>query len=162
MKWVAVAVLGVVLVGCGPKSGAVDADQAAKDAGLRRDQYSKDAKGEQVVTSADGTTTAMLEKVDYSTFGLGVYDGVGEKSGNAYRKTAGDTNTVYYTLTSDDASAKVIEFYEGELKSKAASGGDVGTIISGKVGEKSAVVTVIDQGEAGSKIEVQIIEETKG
>jgi len=161
MKWGIAVVLGLSLVACGPKSDKMNPDEAAKQAGLRRDQYSKEGQGGQVVTGADGTTTAMLEATNFGDFGLDVYPGAEEKKGNAYRKTAGNTVTTYYTLHTKDELKKTVAFYETELKNKAATGGDVGTIISGRLGDFSAVVTVIDEGAAGSKVEVQIIEETK-
>lgn len=161
MKWGIAVLVGLCLVACGPKSDKMDPDEAAKQAGLRRDQYSHQGEGNQVVTGADGTTTAMLEETNFSGFGLNVYPASDTKKGNAYRKTAGNTVTTYYTLHTKDDTKKVTAFYESELKNKAATGGEIGTIISGRLGDMSAVVTVIDEGATGSKIEVQIIEETK-
>lgn len=161
MKWGIAVVLGLCLVACGPKSDKMNPDEAAKQAGLRRDQYSKEAQGNNIVKGADGTTTAMLEETNYGDFGLGVYPGSDAKKGNAYRKTAGNTVTTYYTLHTKDATKKVIAYYETELKNKAGSGGELGSVIAGRLGDKSGLVTVMAEGTTGSKIEVQIIEETK-
>ncbi|MBX3114709.1 MAG: hypothetical protein KF836_09115 [Fimbriimonadaceae bacterium] len=161
MKWGIAVLVGLCLVACGPKSDKMDPDEAAKQAGLRRDQYSHQGEGNQVVTGADGTTTAILEESNFADFGLGVYPGVGEKKGNAYRHTAGNTVTTSYTLHAKDDPKKVIAFYETELKSQARSGGELGSVIAGRLGDKSGMVSVMPEGATGSKIEVQIIEETK-
>lgn len=145
------------LVACAPKD-KVSPEEAAKRAGLRREQYSGEATGSNTVTSGDGSTTAILPESDLGSFGLKLYPNAKAKDGNAFRRTTDLDSTVLYTLETGDAPAEVVEFYEDVLKSKATKTGSAQDyIVSGKVGEKSAVVTVLEQ-DSGSRIEVQIIE----
>lgn len=155
--WLAVVV--VVVVGCSPKpvEKAVTPEEAAERAGLRREQYSGEAKGEQKIQSADGTTTELLKVDDLGQYGVKLYPGATAKEGDAFQKTDSRSVVVFYSLTTSDPAANVVKFYEKELKAKASSSATMGTIISGDLLDgKTAVVTVIDEGDSGSRAEVQV------
>jgi len=152
------------LVACGPKAAdeKVTPEEAAERAGLRREQFSGQAKGEQKIQSADGTTTELLKVDDLGKYGLALYPGATAQDGDAFQKTDAHTITVFYTLMTSDPAKNVISFYEGKLSSKGNRSGDTGTIISGALaGGKTSVVTVIDEGDKGSRVEAQIYEKKK-
>jgi hypothetical protein len=159
IDWLVLVAVGMCVVGCGAgKKEAVSAEEAAERAGLRRDQYSSEAKGENVIKGTDGTTTELLKVDDLGQYGLKIYPGAVAKDGDAYRKSDGRSVTVFYTLLTSDPAKNVGEFYEKELVTKGAKSGETGKIVAGKLADgRSAVVTVIDEGEKGTRAEVQIL-----
>jgi hypothetical protein len=152
-----------LLTGCQPeKSEGTTAAQAGAQAGLRPDQYSGQAKGTQSIKGGDGSTTEFLTDENLQQYGVELYPGSTAKDGDAYRRTAEGSVTVFYTLVTSDPAPNVIKFYETNLKAKGTRSGDVGTIIAGKLGSnKSAVVTIIDEKDKGTRAEVQVIEGTR-
>lgn len=152
-------VLALILVGCGPKKeeAAVSPEEAAQRAGLRREQFSGQAKGEQKIQSADGTTTELLKVDDLGQYGLKLYPGASAKEGDAFRKTDSRSVVVFYTLVTSDPAKNLVKFYEKELKGTASKSGEIGFIVSGDLASgKTAVVTVVDEGDSGSRAEVQV------
>ncbi len=149
--------IAVLMVGCAPKSG-VTPEKAAEQAGLRRDQFSREATGSNTVTSGDGSETSILPESDLGSFGLALYPNADVKEGNAFRRTTDADSTVLYSLTTEDKPQAVAEFYAKELNAEATKTGSRNDyIVAGKVGDKSAVVTILEE-EDGTKIEVQVIE----
>lgn len=153
----------LILVACAPQGGSdeVSPEEAARRAGLRSDQVGK-ARGNQKIQGADGTTTELLKVDDLGQYGLALYPGATAKEGDAFQKTDSQNVTVFYTLMTSDPAKNVVKFYEGKLSTKGSKSGDTGTIISGKLeGGKSTVVTVVDEGDKGSRVEAQIYEKVK-
>ncbi|MFM9873691.1 MAG: hypothetical protein ACKVQS_09540 [Fimbriimonadaceae bacterium] len=153
----------LVLVACGPKnnSGKLTPEEAAERAGLRRDQLGQ-AKGEQTIKGADGTTTVLLKVDDLGQYGLALYPGATAKDGDAFQKTDSQNVTVFYSLLTSDPAKNVVKFYEDKLGKKGNKSGDTGTLISGELeGGKTTVVTVVDEGDKGSRVEAQIYAKVK-
>lgn len=151
------------LVGCGPKAEkGVSAEEAAERAGLRREQFSTNAEGKNSIRASDGTLTELLEVDDLGQYGLEIYPGAEAKNGDAYRKTDTRSMTVFFTLFTSDPAKNVGTFYENKLNSRGAKSGETGKIIAGKLSNgKNAVVTVIDEGDKGTRVEVQILGEVE-
>jgi hypothetical protein len=154
----------LILAACGPKAAdkKVSPEEAAERAGLRREQFSGQGKGEQKIQGADGTTTELLKVDDLGQYGLALYPGATAKDGDAFQKTDSQNVTVFYSLMTSDPAKNVIKFYEDKLGKKGNKSGDTGTLISGELeGGKTTVVTVIDEGDKGSRVEAQIYAKVK-
>lgn len=148
------------IAGCAPApvSKQVSPEEAARRAGLRREQFSNQAKGTQKIEGADGSTTELLPDQDLAQYGLALYPGSVAKADTAYRKTDPKSVTVFYTLLTSDPQENVIRFYEKELKVKGKPSGNTGTLLVGTLKDgKSAIVTVVGDQGAGSRAEVQIL-----
>ena len=152
-------VAGLALVGCSNESDddKLTPSEAQQKVGLSDDQVGK-ASGSNAVAGADGSTTSVLPENDMESFGLKLYPRSTIREGNAFQKTNPRDVTIYYTLLTSDPAKNVLAYYAKELKVDPKEPKAKDSLVSGKLANgHSAVVTVIDEGESGSRIEVQIL-----
>lgn len=161
MKPITLAMLALAgIAGCAPaeKPKDVTPEEAARRAGLRREQFSTQGQGTQTIQGADGSTTELLSDRDLGQYGLSLYPGATAKADTVYRKTDPKSITVFYTLMTSDPPANVAKFYEKELGATSKSSGGSGILIVGHLKDgKSGVVTVIGDEKSGTRAEVQIL-----
>lgn len=168
MKFERIFVAGSVLlaaffvVGCGAKKAESTLPGPVTEA-LDHDHFSQTPQGKQIVESADGTKTEVLDSPDLETFGLKVFPGAELGQDNAaYLSTGPTVESIRYEVYTDKSVNEVKDFYVAELGVEPSILRAEEALISGRLADgNGVVVTVLAEAGGRTLIRVEVMRPPK-
>lgn len=141
------------LTGCQgpPASNRTQLDEAAKQAGLKPDQYSNEGSGANKITGADGMTTEVIKSYDVKDAGIDVFPGATlAAGGGAFLRREAKAETTIFEMETTEPLAKVADHYKKTLGDNNAVVSSEAAVISGKARDGRAVVISITRQRDGN------------
>lgn len=159
--WIVALAAVAALSGCqgAPAGGNSSLDKAAKEAGLKPDQYSNQGSGANKVSGADGMSTEVIKSYDVNDAGLDVFPGATlAAGGGAFVRREAKAETTIFEMETTEPLAKVADHYKKTLGDKNAVVSSQAAVISGKARDgRSAVISITRQRDGKTVIRHDLV-----